>query len=349
MAYSDLWDTERAHWDEFTRLREISDNEGFSGAQNTRKTQSKQWLKDRRAHIKEQAEAEQNGWEKENRKARYDQLAEDKLNSGACQRKAKLPKGNSWNAEKVLIREREMWWQVQSTTDKQKQRKKDCTNELVERRKRIWREAEGSVETDAGPGWDKKNREERYDNLCVATKYGSAYEDWQKGHNDHTGEPNKPKSSQRQRVVENCRKHLGVSESPPNSNRGSPQPDGWENRVYGSSGVPWCACFAVCMAWDVGVGGSGTASVYQNTQLAKQGSGIYKGYTTDGRKAKRGDHAFLSDNHTGVVVEDGDGWHCIEGNTSPGSEGSQYNGGCVAEKQRGSDITGWGLVEFDDD
>jgi hypothetical protein len=40
-----------------------------------------------------------------------------------------------------------------------------------------------------------------------------------------------------------------------------------------------------------------------------------------------------------------------EGNTSPGSEGSQYNGGCVAQRTRsmsGDGVTGFGLVRFDE-
>jgi hypothetical protein len=37
-------------------------------------------------------------------------------------------------------------------------------------------------------------RRKRYDCLCVATKHGSAYEEWSKEHNDTTGEPNKPPS-----------------------------------------------------------------------------------------------------------------------------------------------------------
>jgi len=192
--YGKLTEAEKAHWDEYTRLREISDHAGFDDDQDQRRADARDWLNERRAYIKDLAEGnvegEKPGWDTADRRERYDQLASEKLNSGDCRRKASLPKGDATDNEAVYIREREMWWQVDSTTDAQYDRKVTCTSWLQERRKYVWRQAEGSIESDAGPGWDKKNRERRYDNLCVATKYGKAYESWQKGHNDYTGEPN---------------------------------------------------------------------------------------------------------------------------------------------------------------
>ena len=146
--------------------------------------------------------------------------------------------------------------------------------------------------------------------------------------------------------MQRCENYLGVNESPAESNKGQPQPCGWQDRVYGSCGVAWCACFAVCMAWDAGVQGSGTAGVSANIDLAKRGAGIFRGYTTDSSRVQPGDHAMISCStcHTGVVVDPP--YTNIEGNTSPGSEGSQYNGGCVAKRNRQGAVIGWGLVRF---
>lgn len=191
--YELLTEAEQAHWDEYTRLREISDHAGFDDHQKRRKEDARSWLDARRAYIHDLAEGEiegeKPGWDVSNRRERYAMLAPERLNGGDCRRQASLPKGEATDNEAVYIREREMWWQVTSTTDAQKQRKIACTSWLEERRKYVWRQAEGEIDSDAGPGWDKKHRERRYDNLCVATKYGSAYADWQKGHNDYTGEP----------------------------------------------------------------------------------------------------------------------------------------------------------------
>jgi hypothetical protein len=97
------------------------------------------------------------------------------------------------------------------------------------------------------------------------------------------------------------------------------------------------------------VSGSVTAGVYNNVQLAKKGQGIYRGWTMDPSKVHAGDHAFIGSDHTGVIYDASDGT-TIEGNTSPGSEGSQYNGGCVAKRKRGWGYwsAGFGLVRFDD-
>ena len=202
---------------------------------------------------------------------------------------------------------------------------------------------------------DSENRENdrstRYENLCIATHYGDAYAAWDKDHNKW-GQPYTPDDSGEGSGRSACKDwlegFLGVSENPSGSNRGSPQPSKWQERVYGDDGVPWCACFAGCSAWDNGVSGSVTAGVANNTELARQGKGIYKGYTTDPSRVHAGDHAFIGSDHTGVIY-DRESMTTIEGNTSPGSEGSQYNGGCVAKRDRGGGYwTGYGLVRFPD-
>jgi hypothetical protein len=106
----------------------------------------------------------------------------------------------------------------------------------------------------------------------------------------------------------------------------------------------------VCSAWDAGIAGAGTAGVWNNTEMAKKGMGIYRGFTTDPSKVRAGDHAFISDKHTGVIYEADDKTPTtIEGNTSPTSGGSQYDGGVVAKKTRPAGYwTGYGLVRADD-
>jgi hypothetical protein len=103
------------------------------------------------------------------------------------------------------------------------------------------------------------------------------------------------------------------------------------------------------MAWDAGVKGSSSAAVQYIVSLAQAGEGMFRGWTTDPANVLRGDLAIIGCTtcHVGMVVDSDDACHTIEGNTSPGSEGSQYNGGCVAERHRPrSEIVGWALVDY---
>src|SRR5215471_18512033 len=77
--------------------------------------------------------------------------------------------------------------------------------------------------------------------------------------------------------------------------------------------------------------------------------GMFRGWTTDPSGVLQGDMAVIGCTtcHVGLVADSDDACHTIEGNTSPGVEGSQYNGGTVAEKHRArSEIVGWALVEY---
>jgi hypothetical protein len=346
--YGDLTEAEQAHWNEFTNLRQISDWPGFDAAQDQRKVDSKTWLQDRRAELWHLIRDDPDNNEANHRQERYEFLKDDNLNSGAPKHEVRLPcSGTATNTEKVYIEEREVYLAFGSTTDEQKARKVANLNWLQDRRKQLWHLMKDD------PDANKVNdREVRYENLCIATSHGQAYADWDETHNKW-GQPISDDAQRTSGGRSGCKawldSYLGVSENPPNSNTGSPQPSQWQARVYGSDGVPWCACFAGCSAWDNGVSGSVTASVWSNTDLAKKGQGIYRGYTTDPAKVHAGDHAFLSDDHTGVIYDASD-CTTIEGNTSPGSEGSQYNGGCVAKRNRGwGGWTGFGIVRFPDD
>jgi len=352
MAYSDLTETEQKYWDEYGTLRAITDWEGYSDAQEGRKMNARDWLVNQRKEIWRCAEGKKNcsggaGWDVNNRAARYDQLKDESLNTATAKHEYTLPANGCTPSEKSYIEEREGYLMLggdgKSADDKQKARKTANSDWLVSRRKQVWHLGEDE-------GWNEAERELRYENLCIATHYGSFWDDYEKSHNKYGqvihDEPSGGGS--RSACKDWLEKYLGVSENPSGSNKGQPQPSKWQERVYGDDGVPWCACFAVCSAWDNGVAGSGTAGVYNNRQLAKQGSGIYRGYTTDPSKVHAGDHAFIGSDHTGVIY-DAETMTTIEGNTSPGSEGSQYNGGCVAKRDRGPGYwDGYGIVDFPD-
>jgi hypothetical protein len=345
--YDKLTEAEKAYWDIYTRLRELSDWEGFSDAQGNIKNAARDWLVNQRKFIWRCAEGKETpeykaGWGINNRQARYDQLSDDKLNNGSCRRVCQLPTNGCTASEKSGISEREMWWRVESVDSQTKAWRQSNADWATNRRKQVYHLGEDE-------GWDEAERELRYENLCIATKTGSYYDDWAKTHNTTTGEKKSSSGgkSSRSRTVDWLESYIGVHENPDGSNKGSPQPSGWQNRVYGDDGVAWCACFAVCAAWDNGVKGTGTAGVWNNTDLAKKGQGIYRGYTTDPSKVHAGDHAFINDDHTGVI-SDRDTMETIEGNTS--NSGSQWNGGSVVRKDRGPGYwTGYGLVDYPDD
>lgn len=342
--YNELTEGERCYWDVYTRLRELSDWEGFSEAQDITRQLARNWLVAKRKEIWRLAQPKADGgdgqgWGHANRSARYEQLKDDSLNIGSCRRLCQLPTNGGTPGEKAGISEREMWWNISSVNDETKTWRQSNADWATNTRKQIWHLAEDE-------GWTTNDRELRYDNLCIATKHGSPYDEWAKTHNTTTGEAKSTGGGSRSDCKKWLDSFLGVHENPDGSNKGQPQPSKWQQRVYGDDGVPWCACFAVCSAWDNGVSGSGTAGVYNNVQLAKQGQGIYKGWTNDPSKVHAGDHAFIGSDHTGVIYDASTG-QTVEGNTSA-SGGSQWNGGQVAKKTRGWSYwsAGFGLVDF---
>jgi hypothetical protein len=350
-SYGVLTDAEQATWNEYCTLRQISDWSGYDAAQDARRAAARAWLLERMEYLEALAAGEvlgePAGWDTNNRGERYDYLGG--LNSGAPKHEVRLPcPGSATDTERVYIEEREGYLAFGSAYEAQKTRKLENLNWLQTRRKKVWH-----LMRDDPDGNEVNDRQARYDALCIATSHGEAYAQWAATHNKwgdpYTEDAERTTGSGRSACKAWLDEHLGVSENPPESNRGSPQPSGWQERVYGDDGVPWCACFAVCSAWDNGVAGSGTASVYQNAELAKRGDGIYRGWTSDPAQVHAGDHAFCGDDHTGVIY-DRDSAVTVEGNTSPGSEGSQYNGGCVAKRSRGWGYwtAGFGLVRFPD-
>ena len=138
-------------------------------------------------------------------------------------------------------------------------------------------------------------------------------------------------------VIEIARGELGVTESPPGSNRIKYWDDwpGWQ-------GQPWCVAFLYWVFHHAGEGsafcaGAKTASCGTLYRWYKE-----QGLTVPKHDVQPGDIVILNfrgtaeTQHCGLVVDVGDGnWiQTVEGNTSPGMEGSQDNGGCVASKIR---------------
>jgi hypothetical protein len=93
------------------------------------------------------------------------------------------------------------------------------------------------------------------------------------------------------------------------------------------------------------------ASVASIEDYAKAGRGPFKGWTTDGTKAKKGDLVILFGRgvHVGTVRSVDSGYcHTWEGNTSPDSSSgsSQSNGGgsYKRSRSRSSETYGYALV-----
>jgi hypothetical protein len=340
-TYGVLTEGEQTTFDEYTNLRAISDWPGFDADQDNRRADSRAWLLSRSDYLVSLANGEvpgeTPGWDTADRGHRYDYLST--LNSGSPKHEVRLPcPGDATDAETVHIEEREVYLAWTSAYEAQTARKQASVDWLVTQRKKLWH-----LMQDDPDGNGPNDRQARYDALCVATHYGSAYESWDAAHNKW-GQPYTDNT--RDSIKQWLDKYVGVHESPDGSNKGEPQPSTWQRRVYGGDGVPWCACFAVCSAWDNGIAGSGTAGVWNNTELAKKGQGIYKGYTTDPSRVQAGDHAFIGSDHTGVIY-DGKTGATVEGNTS--NSGSQYNGGAVVKKNRGWGYwSGFGLIRVDD-
>jgi hypothetical protein len=169
---------------------------------------------------------------------------------------------------------REVYLAFASAYETQTARKQANVDWLVTQRKKLWH-----LMADDPDGNGPNDRQTRYENLCIATHYGQVYIDWDAAHNKW-GQPHSENT--RDAIKQWLDGHIGVHEAPDGSNKGEAQPSTWQRRVYGSDGVPWCACFSVCSAWDNGVSGTGTAGVANNTELAKRGEGIYRGFTTGG-------------------------------------------------------------------
>jgi hypothetical protein len=138
-------------------------------------------------------------------------------------------------------------------------------------------------------------------------------------------------------MIELARGELGTTEDPAGSNMTK------YGKVYGMNGVPWCVIFLWWIFNKAGermafFGGGKTASCSVLLRWYRE-----QGLTVPVEDVQVGDivllnfHGGRDPEHCGLVVEKGPlagTWYTIEGNTTPGEEGSQDNGGCVARKLR---------------
>lgn len=136
-------------------------------------------------------------------------------------------------------------------------------------------------------------------------------------------------------VLSVARAELGNTEFPPGSNRTK------YGEAYGMNGVPWCV---IGLWWVFQVAGEGMA-FFGGAKTARC-SVLMEWYKQQGMlvpftDAQPADIVFLNFNgngtpdHCGLVTERrGVLLYTVEFNTTPGLEGSQDNGGSVAEKMR---------------
>lgn len=128
-----------------------------------------------------------------------------------------------------------------------------------------------------------------------------------------------------------ARKHIGVSEHPPNSNRG-PLIDRWQ-RMCGVAAAPWCGCF--CNAALVAAGFPSQPWLRYCPWIegrARSGEGGWSWHSI--QQARPGDLVLFGRGvaqHVELYVGDG---ATIGGNTSSGNAGSQFNGGGVFARRR---------------
>ena len=158
-------------------------------------------------------------------------------------------------------------------------------------------------------------------------------------------------------VMVHLEKRLGYTENPAGSNCDTRSDGIRTSQDHTASGTwlryqPWCGCWSFygLEAADVQGLGSWMASVASIEEYAKDKAGCFKGWTTDRSKVKKGDLVIIGG--YGVHVEtvrgfSGSNTLTYGGNTSPGSSGSQSNGGGAYERTRyPSEVRGYALVRY---
>jgi hypothetical protein len=176
---------------------------------------------------------------------------------------------------------------------------------------------------------------------------------------------NKPNSSSptgdpREVAMDHLERRLGYTESPSGSNCDS-RSDGIRTSQDHCAGggtwlryQPWCGCWCYYALESAGVKrlDSHMASVASIEDYARQGAKCYRGWTTDRSKVAPGDLVVVGG--YGVHVEtvrgfSGSNTLTYGGNTSPGSSGSQSNGGGAFSRTRyPSEVRGYALIDYSD-
>ncbi len=379
-GYKYLTEAERVTYDETSRLMQLSDWTSWDADCQAWWDTTQKWIRDQRAYIQALAEGTKPsgngpGWDTAHRRQRYDELhranySDAKPGPGAL---ALLPTDGLVTVEAMYVALREVWWiATKGTSPEQSARRQACTDWLVARRQFVYRCAEGTAKSDpnaapngyawevpAKAGWDTNNRRQRYANLQVATKMGSAYADWCTSHDPATGQPKgdgatgtggSGSTSSRDRALSWMAGHRGLNEQPGGSNCDS-RSDGIraaQDRCvkHGSSGTwlryqPWCGvwCCAAMEAAGVKSLSYNLASVEWIEARAKAGHAPFTGWTTDPAKVRPGDLVtlFSPGQHVAMVRTPGANPVTEEGNTSDTS----------AQRTRSkSDVVGYALVAY---
>jgi hypothetical protein len=283
MANEDFWkdltDNEKTSCDELNGHRAISDWPGYPPEMTTRAKGAKAWLEDRLADIKKEISSSSN--DENHAQHRYNRRDYIKAVINADERTIhnhgpSYPSGHATENEDVYIEEREYYLGWSTQYEAQKERKLANLDWLEERRKYVWNCAEGNVD-DVEPGWKVNHRQERYDNLQIATHYGSAWEEWQK---EEASGGSSGGGNWRDKSGSWHDKHLGITESPADSNCDS-RSDGIRTSQDGCANgtwlryQPWCGCWAwsgLYAAGKVKKGDSWMASVASIEDYAKASS-----------------------------------------------------------------------------
>lgn len=354
-GYDYLTDSERVTYNETSRLMQLQDWAGFDAdmAQWLQTTQT--WIRERRSYIHDLAtgvvdNGNGSGWDVAHRQERYDYLHKANHSDAAPHALCQLPTEDGTDAEKVYISLREMWWrEPKGTSADQSNRRQDCTDWLVERRQYVWRLAEGKIEGEE-PGWDHAERRQRYSNLQIATKAGSAYEQWAATHNTTTGAElggGSGGGGGRDDALQWMAEHRGCYEIPAGSNDDDRE-DGIQaaqDRCADGTWLrnqPWCGVWCWNALHHAGVHGldPNMASVEWIEARAKAAQAPFRGWTTDAGKVKGGDLVclFSPGQHVGMVRSISSGApNTEEGNTSDTS----------AQRSRSKgDVVGYALVAY---
>ena len=164
--------------------------------------------------------------------------------------------------------------------------------------------------------------------------------------------------SGREAALAHLSKRLGYTEQPGGSNSDN-RSDGIKTSQRHTAdggtwldGQPWCGCWCYYALETADVKGidSHLASVASIEDAARSGAKCYRGWTTDRSKVKPGDLAIIGG--YGVHVEtvrgfSGSNTLTYGGNTSPGSGGSQSNGGgAYARTRYPSEVRGYAMVRY---
>jgi hypothetical protein len=350
-----LGDAEKTTCEEYTFLARLQDWPGYSSDQDARRTAAWHWLKNR-LDCYETPGSDCSGWPHASERADYIDAVlhgHDELHFDSPDYPRDwMPDGH--DDQNVAVKERTYYLGFETEYDAQKQRKLDNLGWLQEERQAVWRYGEEH-------GWDSDHRRQRYENLQIATHYGSAWDAWKAGSYEPCDpDPafHKPASNWRDQSEKWHNAHLGINENPADSNCDDRE-DGIRNAQDTCANGTWLRYQPWCGVWCyMGLHQSGKvapgsdswmASVASIEDYAKAGRGPFRGWTTDGSKAKTGDLVVLfgRGQHVGTIRSvDANYAHTWEGNTSSGSSGSQSNGGgsYKRSRSRSSETYGYALV-----